>query len=132
MFTKLCRIGNDPELRFTKDGIAVCGLSLAYHYGKKGSDGKKPTQWIEASLWGKQAEALHPYLIKGHQVVVSVDDLHIETYQKKDGGEGIKLVGRIVFIDLVGSKAEAKELVPSEPSKKIAGAFDNFDDDIPF
>ena len=126
MFSKLCRVGNDPEVRFTPSGDAVMNLSLAYAYGRKGDDGKRPTQWVEASMWGKQAESLAPYIKKGDQVSVSIDDLHIETYPKKDGSEGFKLMGRIAAFDFVGGGKSDNE--PPKPKPQ------NEDDnpDIPF
>ncbi|CAB4187693.1 Ssb Single-stranded DNA-binding protein [uncultured Caudovirales phage] len=141
MFSKLCRIGNQPEIRFTPGGDAVLNLSLAYNYGRKGEDGKRQTQWLEGSMWGKQAEAVHSYLHKGDQISASVDDLHIETYEGKNG-TGTKLVGRIVSFDFVSGKRNIEEQEPikaqddSQPSAGTSttksGAFDNFDDDIPF
>jgi single-strand DNA-binding protein len=134
MFNKLCRIGNDPEVRFIPSGDAVLSLSLAYAYGRKGSDGKRPTQWLEAAIWGKQAEAVAQYLKKGDQISVSVDDLHIETYKKKDQSEGFKLAGKIVLFDFVGSKqqGESHEVKPEYKAEPAKTNFDNFDDDIPF
>lgn len=132
MFTKAFRIGNEPEIRFTPGGDPVMSLSLAYSYGRKGQDGKRPTQWLEASLWGKQAEALQPYLTKGGQVVATVDDMHIETYQGKNG-EGHKLAGRIVNIELIGGRSESsKTAQTTQKSKDSSGSFDSLDDDIPF
>lgn len=138
MFSKLCRIGNEPTIRFTPNGDAVLNLSLAYSYGRKGEDGKRPTQWIDASLWGKQAEAVQQYLKKGDQISVSVDDLHIETYPKKDGTEGFKLAGRVASFDFVSAKREESPV--KEPAQQAstaaapakAGAFDDFDSDQPF
>lgn len=144
MFTKLCRIGNDPQLRYTQSGTAALNLSLAYNYGQKGEDGKKPTQWLEAIMWGKQAEALQPYLAKGDQVVVSVDDLHVETYDRKDGGTGVKLTGRVVGFDFANAKrdgtAQQQQPAPQQqpqqqqPQRSTAPASvgDAFDDDILF
>jgi single-strand DNA-binding protein len=40
----------------------VANVSLAFTYGKKGDDGKRPTQWVDASLWGQRAESLAPYI----------------------------------------------------------------------
>ena len=136
MFNKLCRIGNDPEVRFIPSGDAVLGLSLAYAYGRKGSDGKRPTQWLDAAIWGKQAEAVAKYLKKGDQISVSVDDLHIEVYKKKDGTEGFKLAGKIVSFDFVANKSgdsqESKpESKPNRDAFKEAAAGD-FSSDIPF
>lgn len=131
MFTKLTMIGNQPELRYTPKGDAVLNLSLAYKYGRKGEDGKRPTQWLEASLWGKQAEAVQPFLHKGDQISVSVDDLHIETYEGKNG-QGHKLVGRIVSFDFASNKRETETVAQAEQPKPAKGGFDNFEDDIPF
>lgn len=131
MFTKSFRIGNDPQVRFTQKGDAVMSLSLAYNYGRKGDDGKKPTQWLDASLWGKQAEALQPFLQKGGQIVATVDDLHIEQYEGKNG-PGHKLVGRIAGLELVGGKPEGNREPAREPARAAGNGFEDMDDDVPF
>lgn len=133
MFTKLARCGRDPELRMLEDGTQVMNLALAYSYGRKGADGKKPTQWLDATMWGKQAEALHPHLHKGDAVVVSIDDLHTEEFESK-GEKRHKLVGRIVSFDFMPkARTESqpqKESAP-QPKPKPVG-FSDFPDDIPF
>ncbi len=138
MFTKLCRLGNDPEVRFLTNGTAVMSLSLAYPYGMKGQDGKRPTQWIEATMWGKQAEALQPFLKKGDQVSVSLDDVHIETYtNKQDGSEKFKLAGKVVGFDFVangksGNSAPAAQNKPAGTTSKPGMGWGDLDSDIPF
>lgn len=102
IITGICRIGRDCELRCTPDGDAVTNLSLAFNYGKKDQQtGNKPTMWIEGSLWGKRAEALAPWLLKGTQVSIVAEDPHIETYEGKNG-PGSRLVARIMSIDFAG------------------------------
>ena len=130
MFTKLFRVGNDPEIRFTPSGKAVLNLSLAYSYGRKGADGSKLTQWIEAALWGNQAEALAPYIKKGDQVSVSIDDLHNEEYEGKNS-KGFKMVGNIVKFEFVGGSKSSQNTARSEPSQSNNAGFDD-DLDIPF
>jgi single-strand DNA-binding protein len=105
--TDIGRIGRDAELRYTPNGDAVINLALACDYGRKGEDGNRPTQWVDATLWGKQAEAMAPYLIKGQQVYFTMDDAHIETYAKTGGGEGFKLTGKIIVIKFAGSPPQA-------------------------
>lgn len=139
--TGVFRIGKDAELRDTASG-PVINLALASNYGKKGSDGSRPTQWVEASLWGKRAESLEQYLTKGQQIYATISDPHIETYQKRDGGEGVKLVGMIGEIELVGSKPSgdrearpAREERPArrpQPPAPKSNSFDDMEDDIPF
>lgn len=102
IITGICRIGRDCELRRTPNGDAVTNLSLAFNYGQKDQQtGNKPTMWIEGSLWGKRAEALAPYLLKGTQVSIVAEEPHIETYEGKNG-PGSKLVARIMSIDFAG------------------------------
>ncbi|WP_095058074.1 single-stranded DNA-binding protein [Pseudomonas sp. Irchel s3f7] len=144
--TDVGRIGRDAELRFTPSGDPVINLALACDYGRKGQDGKRPTQWVDATLWGKQAEAMAPYLLKGQQVYFTMDDAHIETYAKTGGGEGFKLTGKIILIKFVGSPPQAanqpqqqarpqqsRQQAAARPAKnQQAAPPDSFDDDIPF
>ena len=46
----MMRLGRDAELRYTPNNEPVTNLSLAYAHGKAGQDGKRPTQWIDATL----------------------------------------------------------------------------------
>ena len=139
IITGLARIGRDAEIRHTGSGDAVCNISLAFNYGKKCSDGKRPTQWVEASLWGQRAEALAQYLTKGTAVDVVLSEPHIETFHGKNG-EGHKLVGRVVEIELAGGgqrgesngSAPASRPAPAPAQQQSGSAFDDFEDDIPF
>ena len=63
ILTGLCRLGADADIRYLQDGTAVANLNLAYNYGKKDNEGKRPTQWIKASIWGVRAENSAPYLV---------------------------------------------------------------------
>lgn len=102
----LARLGRDAELRYLTNGDAVVNLAMAFSYGKKGEDGNRPTQWVDGAFYGKRAEALAPYLVKGGQVVAYLDDIHIETYEGRNGA-GHKLVGRISDIELVAGNRDA-------------------------
>ena len=96
----LARLGKEVEVRYMANGDAVANLSLAFTRVVKG---EKATDWVEAVLWGKRAESLSPFLAKGGLIAVTLDDLHIETYQGKNG-EGHKLVARVIDIELAGGK----------------------------
>lgn len=135
----LARIGRDAEVRFTTGGEAVASLSLAFSYGKKDqTTGKRPTQWVDAALWGKRAEALAPYLTKGSQVVAYLDEVHIETFTKSDGTQSTKLAARVTDIELIasGEPAAPRQQPPAQrpaPAKASTGSgFDDMDDDVPF
>lgn len=128
----LARIGRDVEPRFLPNGKQVINLALAFNYFIKG---EKHTQWIDASLW-EPREALVPYLQKGGQVSVVVDDVHIETYEGKNG-TGSKLVGRVSSIELAGSpQQDAPKAAPAPrpAAQRPAPARESFemDSDVPF
>jgi single-strand DNA-binding protein len=137
LITGVARLGRDGELRFIPSGMAVINLALAFNYGRKQDDGDRPTQWIDCALFGKQAEALAPYLKKGGQVSVTAQDPHIEYYNKGDGSQGVKLAATVVNIELVGGKREGGEGQQSTQQRPAQNAprdnFDEpFDDSIPF
>lgn len=131
----LFTLGRDAELRTTGQGEQVASVALAYQYGRKGNDGKRPTQWVDAALWGDRAAKLAEYLTKGSEFYMHVDDLHVETYDKRDGTKGIKLVGRIGTVEFTRSRpaaAPAPAPRPPAPAPKPGSGFDDMDDDIPF
>jgi single-strand DNA-binding protein len=118
MFIKLVRIGRDAELRYTPNQKAVINLACVYDVGW--GDNKKP-QWIDATVWGKQAEALAEYLLKGKQIVISADDLEVEEYQTKGGALGAKLKCRVIDISLTDSGQGQQEAPQGQqmPSQQL-------------
>jgi single-strand DNA-binding protein len=127
----LARLGRDAEVRTTQGGEQVASLSLAFTRRVKG---EKLTDWVDGALWGKRAEALAQYLTKGSLVVVTLDDVHIETYQGKNG-EGNKLVGRVTDVELAGGGGErAAAPAPRPAGRKPTNDGGGFDDgsDVPF
>lgn len=135
----LARIGKDAEVRFTPSGTAVANVSLAFTYGKKGEDGKRPTQWVDASIWGQRAEPMASYLLKGKQIVAYLEDVHLQTYTKGDGTQNTKMVARLADLEFVSDNSDHKptQKPQSAPQSRPAPApqgsgFDDMDDDIPF
>jgi single-strand DNA-binding protein len=141
----LARLGKDAEVRYTPGGDAVANLSLSYICGrKKQGDEYPPSQWINCSLWGKQAEALAPYLKKGAVHCFEISDVRIEKYQGQNG-EGVNLVGRIDNVSLTpggnreqgadsgaGQQRERTQRQPAETGRMSRAPVDEMDDDIPF
>lgn len=131
----LARLGRDAEIRTTGQGESVATLALAFSYGRKGSDGNRPTQWVDAALWGKRAEALAPYLTKGGLVSVVLEDVRIETFDGKNG-PGHKLAGRVIDVELAGggerTAAPAPRQAPAPrpaPAPAAGSGFDDMGDD---
>lgn len=131
----LARLGRDAELRSTSNGDSVATLALAFTRRVKG---EKLTQWVDGALWGKRAESLAPYLTKGTLVSVSLEDVHIETFQGKSG-EGHKLAARVIDLELASSKQDGAAPAPAPrpaprpaPAPSAGSGFDDMDSDVPF
>ena len=66
------RLGGDPELRYTRDQVAMARFSLATSERIRTAEGEKEvrTDWHDIVIWGEQAEIAHKYLKKGRRVAV--------------------------------------------------------------
>lgn len=120
----LARLGRDAELRVTTSGEPVATLALAFSYGRRGQDGERPTQWVDASLWGKRAQALASYLKKGSLVMVTLEDVHTEEYSGRNG-PGFRLAARVADLEFAGGeRADARKVaVHSTPATTLSPGF---------
>ena len=81
-------LGRDAEVRFTPGGQSVATLNLATteQWNDKEGQRQEKTEWHRIVLWGKQAESLQQYLVKGKQIYV---EGRLQTRQWDDK-EGVK------------------------------------------
>jgi single-strand DNA-binding protein len=81
-------LGRDAELRYTPGGAAVATLNLATTevWNDKGGQRQEKTEWHRIVLWGKQAESLQEYLVKGKQIYVE-GRLQTRSWDDKDGNK---------------------------------------------
>lgn len=83
------RLGQDPELRFTPSGKAVCSLSMIATESKKNDRGEwedgESTPWIRVSLWDQAAEEAAEVFQKGDRVLAT-GMLYVRTFERRDGG----------------------------------------------
>ena len=79
-------LGRDAEMRYTADGTAVATLNLATTETWKDKEGQKQkkTEWHRIIVWGKTAEALKDYLVKGKQILVE-GKIQTRKWDDKDG-----------------------------------------------
>lgn len=64
-------VGRDAELRRTQNGDAVLNFSLAIDNGKDKNGNRRDATWFDCSLWGKRAESLQSYVLKGGKLTVT-------------------------------------------------------------
>ena len=81
-------LGNDPEMKYTAGGMAVCTLSLATSSVRKDKDGNQQerTEWHRVKLFGKLGEIAGEYLKKGRQVYIE-GSIRYDKFTGQDGVE---------------------------------------------
>lgn len=84
----LGRLGQDPELKYTPGGAAVCNFSLATTEAWTDKQGQKQekTEWHRVVVWGKLAELCNQYLAKGRQAFLE-GRLQTRSWDDKDGNK---------------------------------------------
>ncbi len=135
-------LGRDSELRYTAGGAAVATLNLATTEAWNDKQGQKQekTEWHRIVLWGKQAESLQEYLVKGKQIYVE-GRLQTRQWDDKDGSKRYTTEIKADRLTLLGGgerSAGGASGQGSATSTAIGGpAFESpmepiTDDDIPF
>lgn len=107
MLTELVRLGRDSSVKQLESGTSVANLAVAYDVGYGEN---KTTQWLDLAVFGKQAEALAPYFVKGRQFMITAKDVCTEEYDKRDGsGKGMRLKATAVELKFVGNKQDNQQ-----------------------
>ena len=148
-------LGNDPEIKYTQGGMAVCSLSLATTSVRKDKDGNQveKTEWHRVKLFGKLGEIAGEYLRKGRQVYIEgsirydkftgqdgvekyfTDIVADEMQMLGGGGEGGGSGSGGARADRPARPAQRQDSPPRrEPAASKSNEFDTdfTDDDIPF
>lgn len=132
-------LGNEPEVKFTQGGMAVCRLSVATTSTRKDKDGNKveETQWHTVKAFGKLAEICGKYLRKGSKVYIAGSI----RYSKTTGQDGTDKYFTDIIADEMrmldgkrdGGESDRPARSATKPATaKPAPAEDFADDDIPF
>lgn len=80
------RLGKNPEIRYSQDGLPIVGFSVATTEYTKDKEGNRTerTEWHTVSVFGKQAESCNTYLAKGSLVYIE-GSLRTNKWQDKEG-----------------------------------------------
>lgn len=136
-------LGKDPEVRYTNLGAAIANVSIATSEkwkDKQTGEMQEKTEWHRVVFFNKVAEVVAEYLKKGSQVYIE-GKLQTRKWQDQSGND--KYTTEIVVdgfsgqMQMLGGRQQSAE--PKAPQQsapqaepKQGGAYDDFDDDIPF
>jgi single-strand DNA-binding protein len=108
-------LGRDPDSQVTEDGRAIALFTVAVNeiYGQ-GDDQKKLTHWVDCISFGKIAEVIETYLMKGSKVTVS-GRIRQNKWESSDGRKNSKLVVIVEQLEFMSRKdSETQVVKPDE------------------
>jgi len=98
-------LGQEPEVLTLDSGKKLAKFSIAtndYYYNKQGEK-IKDTQWHNVVAWGKTADIIEKYIVKGQEVAVE-GKLTSRSYEDNEGNK--RFITEVVCTELLmlGSK----------------------------
>ena len=93
-------VGNDPEIKTFDGGKKLAKLSIATNESYKNDKGEKveETQWHNLIAWGKTAEIIEKYVVKGKEIAIEGKLTH-KSYEDKNGEK--RYVTEVVIDELL-------------------------------
>lgn len=131
--TLIGRLTRDAELKYTSNGFAIASFAIAVNRRRKNGD-----QWVEEAsffdinLFGKSAEGLKQYLVKGKQVAI-VGELRQDRWEQ-DGQPRSKVVVIANNVQLIGGNEKQTQQGGQSSGYQAQEEYSagNFVSDIPF
>lgn len=146
------RLTRDPELSYTAGNIAVARFTVAVNRTFTNQAGEREADFINITVWRKQAENVKNYLTQGSQVAI---DGRIQTgsFEDKDGNRRYTtdvVADNVQFLDTKASREntnrvsnnngnsqnsftpETNSTLDSNPFADFGSSIEIDDDELPF
>jgi single-strand DNA-binding protein len=93
-------VGNDPEIKTFDGGKKLAKLNVATNESYKNEKGEKveETQWHSLIAWGKTADIIEKYVVKGKEIAIEGKLTH-RSYEDKNGEK--RYVTEVVIDELL-------------------------------
>ena len=123
----------DPDIRYSQDGKAVAGCSIAVKR-KYVKDKEKDADFFSCSAFGKTAEFVEKYLSQGSRILVT-GRIQNDNYTNRDGEKVFAvriMVEELEFAESKQKTAERKEPTPSPVGDDFVNIPEGIDEELPF
>ena len=79
-------VGNDPEIKTLENGKKLAHLNIATNDKYTNDKGEKveQTEWHRVTAWGKTAEIIEKYVVKGKEIAIEGKLTH-RSYDDSNG-----------------------------------------------
>jgi single-strand DNA-binding protein len=127
-------VGRDPEIRYFESGDAVANFPLATSekWTSKSGEKQERTEWHKVEVFGKTAEVVRDYVLKGKPLYVE-GSIRTEKWTDKDGNDRyttkVRVQGPNSRIVLLGSKNGSAGASSGPADNRTS---EPADDDLPF
>ncbi len=130
------RLGGDPEVRYTPEGLMIVTFTLATDEQRKDKNGERvqKTEWHRIVTFGKLAEICSSYLAKGRLVFI---EGRIQTRGWEDK-EGVKrytteiIANNMQMLEAKGQQRSPGTTASEGPTPPYLSAESLPEDDVPF
>jgi single-strand DNA-binding protein len=144
----LCgNLGEDAELKYTQGGQAVARIRLCTSKKWVDKDGKKQErpEWHTCNWWGKGAEAVAQYMLKGNKILLE-GELQTRSWDDKDGNKRYSTEVNVHNVELLTPKnsgqsagnaredqrRQARAAAPKDYDEQTGEVYQEDDSDVPF
>ena len=81
-------VGQEPEIKNLEGGKKLANITIATNevYYKENGDKVENTEWHRVVAWGKTAEIIEKYVIKGKEIAIEGKLTH-RSYDDKEGNK---------------------------------------------
>jgi len=125
------RLTQNPELRRTQAGDAVCSFRIACDRDYKDKSGNRETDFVDVVAWRGLAETVAKYFAKGRTAIVE-GRLQIRPWTDKDGNKRYATEILAEHVRFADSKPKADSNGSNEPPEDWVPNFGNEEGELPY
>ena len=128
------RLGRDPELKYTPDGVPVATFSIATSEewkDKNTGEKQERTEWHRIVAWRKLGEICGEYLRKGSQIYLE-GRLQTRSWDDRDGNKRYTTEIIAINMQMLDSKGRSSDTQAGGIPSPMEEPANLPEDDIPF
>ena len=93
-------VGQEPEIKNLEGGKKLANISIATNevYYRENGDKVEQTQWHRVTAWGKTADIIEKFVVKGKEIGIEGKLTH-RSYDDKDGNK--RYITEVIANELV-------------------------------
>lgn len=109
------RITKDTQTRYSQSGTAIASFTIAVNNIVSDNVGgyRDEPNFFDMVIYGKRAESLYKYLVKGQQVAIQAEARQ-NSYKRKDGTTASAIEFMVIDIQLVGASKKQQQEQPKQ------------------